>query len=303
MKIIWLHEIVNPPMDQSGEEETCHDGEAHGCEKRTIPIKTIYPCEIGIQCEYQKGEGTCPPKPSRTKRLKAWIKRNFFNTMLTLFTAMTAVAFIFDSYITKRAYIARGTPEKRAMTILLDDTGVEVVFRNVGQTPIRQFIPQGWLLREKEIVTLEDPHPYQPEARLAAQYSFKTTLTWPDAAKDLPLLREGTIGMGILLRVYYQDVFYIWHCEDFAHHYDSGPAEGGFTLTAAPPSCETGIKRMRFNRICVPSADKTFGAWIETWEWFDSSAEISSLTPDNDRTPCQTKKDNPKQSAQTQPAK
>src|SRR6185295_3172411 len=133
MKIVWLHEIINPPMEQGREETSEHRDETQHGQKRTIPIKTIYPCEVGAQCKYKKDESPNPPKPGRIQRGWRWTKKNFFNAMLTLFTALYAIGFLSDVYISKRAYITPGTQDGKFVSFLPGDVGIDVLFRNAGQ--------------------------------------------------------------------------------------------------------------------------------------------------------------------------
>jgi hypothetical protein len=289
-----LKQIIKPPMKQAGEDATEHSQEEQYRQKRVIPIKVIYPCAIGGECKYQKGDGTNPPKPSRAKRLGTWIKRNFFNAMLTLFTALYAMGFLFDAYVTKRAYIVPDPTKDRngrAVAILPDDRGVEILFSNVGQTPVRKYAINVWFLKEKETVLIDDIPKGIPNASLPAGFPIRLSLRWPDAPQDIPRIKKEEIGVGFLVRIVYQDAFYIWHCEEFSAHYEHIPFEntsiGVFAGMDRPmPVCNSAIRSIRFNRICVPSADKSTGAWIETWEGF-SEATPSVPVPENDPAPCQ----------------
>ncbi len=129
--------------------------------------------------------------------------------------------------------------------------------------------------------------PHVPKQSIAPGYPLRVYMRWPDAPQEIPRIKKDEIGVGLLWKVIYQDAFYIWHCEKFAAHYEQAPI-AAFVGTNAVPVCHSTVRSVRFNRVCVPSADRTFGAWIETWEEF-LVPTTDVPVPDNDPTPCQRK--------------
>ena len=66
-------------------------------------------------------------------------------------------------------------------------------------------------------------------------------------------MQESSIS--VMGRVTYEDVFHIPHCIDFIANYVAFPlyrfiSNGGFSL------CDRKVKSVRYNRVCVPTADK-----------------------------------------------
>jgi hypothetical protein len=276
-----------PPMDKDTGK---HDQEGTQGDDKKNEVSTLKSGPSNSQQDERQPEKTKITQPEECRRVKkrcVWIKRNFFNLMLTIFTGLYAVGFMYDAYITKRAYLVpeRYTDNSRAVSILPNDAGVRILFRNTGMTPAMNGIFQAWLLKEKEVVKVGEPDPHIVRQTVAAGRAISLTLSWPDAPRDIDHLRKKEIAVRIIARLRYSDVFAVSHCEEFATEYTNDPwAE--FTETSAAPVCNSVTQSVRFNRVCVPSADRTFGVWIETLEAFDSRGP-GSPAPENDPIPCQ----------------
>lgn len=277
-----------PPMDQDARE--CNEKGAQGKdeEKNMSALKSAPGNGQQKEREPEKTQTAQPEKCIRVKKRCVWIKRNCFNLLLTIFTGLYAVGFLYDAYITKRAYLIpeREVDGGHAVSVLLNDAGIRVSFRNTGLTPATEGIFQAWFLKEKEVVQIEEVDPHVIRQTVAAGRNISFTMRWKDAPEDIVLIKDGTKGFRMIVRLRYKDVFGIKHCEEFAAGY--APDLGEFTETFAPPICDSNTRGVRFNRVCIPSADKTFGVWVETVETFDGRGPGGPV-PNNDPTPCRNK--------------
>lgn len=278
-----------PPVNQDARE---NDQESTQRDNEKYNVPTLKSATGNGQQEERKPEKTEATQPEKNRRIKrccVWIKRNFFNLMLTIFTGLYAFGFLYDAYITKRAYVV---PEKKpgdraAIIVLPNDAGIQMSFRNTGMTPATDGVFQAWVLKEKQVVQIEEIDRHAIRRTIAAGHGVSISVRWVDAPQDIALVRKEEIAFRVIARLRYKDVFGIVHCEEFAAQYEHDPW-GEFTETVTVPVCDSTVRSVRFNRVCVPSADKTFGVWVETLETFDSP-DPGVPIPENDPAPCYNK--------------
>jgi hypothetical protein len=217
-----------------------------------------------------------------------WIATHFrehpFEAILTIWTVIYACSFILFSYWTERAYVVFGRSDGVIVQFLKGDVGLEVFYTNTGRTPAVDVVTELWLIPEKLIAPIRERAVSINHRMIAAGYPEEAILFMPGGTAETLKVKQGEASVGVLARVYYTDVFHFVHCVEVAADYYSEPLNR-FQSAGIMHICDPQIKSVRYNRVCVPTADKKSGAWIATWEAFNVE-KPDSTSPVNDPAPC-----------------
>ena len=261
-----LKDILRPPVNQSGKNNHQHPNQsndpAHNTAKTTGSLQAVQTGHIQYQCCRKQKCGINPKHRTRLKRFCAYIRRNVFNALLTLFTATYALSFAFATYVTERAYIVFGSPDGTLVFFIPTDAGLQLFFANTGRTPARNVVDQFWLLQEREIVVIQPAPQSVSHHDIPPGYPQHRFLIWPEAKKRSltpRLIESGNCDTG---RITFDGVSYRSHCVEFVASYMPSPINE-FVPAGILHVCDpSDIKSVRYNRVCVPTTDRKSGVWV-----------------------------------------
>jgi hypothetical protein len=173
----------------------------HHTAKQAATLQNVETTAIESQHKLLEVESAQANENKRPKKFRTWIKANIFNALLTIFTAMSAFGFIFDAYITKRAYITRGNQDGKTFSILPENTGLEIFLRNTGQTPVKRHVIQAWLLKQGQVAPIDEVPQHIQKSNIASGSPICLYIQWPTASQDIPRIQKDQVGIGILGRI------------------------------------------------------------------------------------------------------
>lgn len=220
-----------------------------------------------------------------------WITTQFkehpFEAILTIFTIFYATSFALTSYWTERAYVVFGRSDGVVVELLKGNQGFDIFYTNAGRTPAEDVVTEVIVTKEKQVAVIGEREMSINHRLLPAGYPEDMRTGVPGGAEEIEKIKRGEDSVGIAGRIYYTDVFRFVHCVEFSGGYHGEPVDR-FEIAGVIGLCDPIVKSIRYNRVCVPTADRKNGVWVATWEAF-SVEKPDSESPVNDPAPCLAK--------------